>query len=85
MPNSVRVLFFASAREAVGRPKLERPLTEPDVSLTRLLDDLARDYPRLGPVLRVSRIALNGSYLEARGARVRPGDELAIHPPYSGG
>ncbi len=81
----MRVLLFATAREAVGRPAVDRPVPATGVTLGALLDDLAREHRRLAPVLRVSRFVRNGRYVRGRSARVRPGDEVAVHPPFSGG
>ncbi len=85
MDRTVHLLFFATAREAIGRPRLERPVGSEGIAVADLVDALAREYPRLAPVLRTSRLVLNGRYLRGTGGRVGPGDELAVHPPYSGG
>lgn len=85
MAAPVHLLFFAAAREAVGRPRLERAVDAEGIALERLLDELVQEYPRFGRVLHASRVVVNGAYLKARDVRVRPGDEVAIHPPYSGG
>jgi molybdopterin converting factor small subunit len=55
------------------------------LALDALLDGLVRDFPRLKEVLRISRVVRNGRYVRAAGTRVKTGDEVAIHPPYSGG
>ena len=81
----VRILLFATAREAVGRPSLERTVPPSGTSLSELLSELAREHPGLRPILAASRIVRNGEYVSVNRQRVRPGDELAIHPPYSGG
>jgi molybdopterin converting factor small subunit len=81
----LRLLFFATAREAVGRSHLERAVANDGVPLDGLLAELVAEFPRLGPVLRSSRLVLNGEYLRGHGIRLRGGDELAVHPPYSGG
>jgi molybdopterin converting factor small subunit len=85
VPSSVRVLFFASAREAVGRASVVRTVPADGAGLTEFLDELAGTYPRLREVLRISRIVRNGEFVARRMGRVAPGDEIAIHPPYSGG
>ena len=85
MNPTVRVLLFSTAREAVGRPELRRSVEAEGVELSALLDGLTREYPKLGPVLGVSRSVVNGEYVRGKGNRIRPGDEVAIHPPYSGG
>jgi molybdopterin converting factor small subunit len=81
----VTVLLFATAREAAGRGTLRRPIPREGLALDAFLAELTETYPRLGPVLPSCRFGRNGRYLRSRSARLRPGDELAIHPPYSGG
>ncbi|HYK93172.1 MAG TPA: MoaD/ThiS family protein [Thermoplasmata archaeon] len=85
MPRPLRLLFFASAREAVGRAQLDRTVPEEGADLHGVLRELCREFPKLEPVVRSSRLAVNGSYVRDRHSRVGPGDELAIHPPFSGG
>ena len=41
--------------------------------------------PQLALVFRHAAFARNGTYLRGLGARLHAGDELAVHPPYSGG
>jgi molybdopterin converting factor small subunit len=85
MTRPVRVLFFATARTATGRPAVDWPVPPAGVRADELARALAAAYPRLGPVLPGSRWVLNGRYLRGLTARVRPGDEFALHPPYGGG
>jgi molybdopterin converting factor small subunit len=85
MGKPVRLLFFATARTAVGRATLDWPVPDDGVPAEDLGRAVVAAYPRLGPVLRGSRWVLNGRYLTRLRERVRPGDELAVHPPYGGG
>jgi molybdopterin converting factor small subunit len=85
MTRRIRVLLFATAREAVGSARLDRAAPSEGVALDAFLDGLATDFPRLKPILRTSRIVRNGRYVQAGDTRLRAGDEVAIHPPYSGG
>lgn len=85
MVGSVRVLLFASAREAVGRSELSWAVPAAGMRAGELLRAVAARFPALGRVLAHSRIARNGVYLRRLGARCVPGDELAVHPPYGGG
>ncbi len=82
---TINVLLFAIAREAVGTSTLQRTIPNEGISLTELLDGLGSDFPRLVPVLKMSRLVRNGSYVTNPRIRIQPGDEIAIHPPYSGG
>lgn len=79
------VLLFATARLAVGKPELGWPVAPDGVRVGSLVRALGRRYPKLAPILRTCRFVLNGQYVASRTARVRPGDEFAVHPPYGGG
>jgi molybdopterin converting factor small subunit len=84
----VRVLLFATAREAAGgRSSLELAREEAPARVGDLFDELEGRFPALKAVLRRSRIAVNGEYLVPleRSHRLAPGDEVAVLPPYSGG
>jgi molybdopterin converting factor small subunit len=79
------VLLFGSAREAVGRGSLDWPVPPAGLPAEELVRQLGIEYPKLRPTLRASRFVRNDQYLGTHGARVRPGDEFAVHPPYGGG
>jgi len=81
----VRVLLFATARTAVGRARIDRPVPPEGLPAHELLEDLTRAHPSLRRVLTASRILRNGEPLRRPSERVVPGDELAVHPPYGGG
>ena len=83
--HGVHLTLFATAREAVGRSELEVAVPSSGKLLRDLLAELARQYPRLGPILPACRVARNGEYVAGGSTRLWPGDELALHPPYSGG
>ncbi|MCI4330532.1 MAG: MoaD/ThiS family protein [Thermoplasmata archaeon] len=85
MAGTVRVLLFASAREAVGSSQLQPKVEPAGIGLTELVERLGLEFPRLRPVLRVSRLVVNGEYIGSKHVTLRAGDEVAIHPPYSGG
>ena len=85
MRSTIRVRLFAGARDAVGAPSVPWPVPATGVAIERLLGDLVERYPRLGPILRHSRFLVNSEYVDPKRSRVDPGDEFAIHPPYSGG
>lgn len=85
MARGATLLFFASAREAVGRSRIDWPLAPGGAEVAEVVAALQEAYPRLAPILRSSRLVLNGRYLGRGPARLVPGDELAVHPPYSGG
>jgi molybdopterin converting factor small subunit len=84
-PAPVRLLPVATAREATGSAAL--PVTVPDrgTSVEELLEEPRLGASGLARVLKDCRVARNGRYIRGPSARVRQGDELAIHPPFSGG
>ena len=85
MPRPVVVRLFATARETAGTDRIERPTGPRGVPLSTVLAELETAYPGLAPILRHARFARNGTYLRGRTGTLRAGDELAVHPPYSGG
>ena len=82
---TVTVLLFATARLAVGAGRVHWPVGRDGLSAKSLVRALGEEYPKLARVMRSSRFVLNGQYLTGLSARVRPGDEFAVHPPYGGG
>ena len=55
------------------------------LSIRELVEGLGKEYPRLAPVLASARFVRNGTFVSGRQGRILPGDEFAVHPPYSGG
>jgi molybdopterin converting factor small subunit len=82
----VRLLLFASAREAAGRGRDEFEMA-PDAPLERLLDDaVARYGGSFGQVLARARVWVNGDEPpDGRSTTLRADDEIAVLPPVSGG
>jgi molybdopterin converting factor small subunit len=85
MRGAVRVRLYATAREAAGTATIRRPTGPEGVELRTLLGELSESHPPLEVILRHARFARNGTYLRGVRTRLLAGDELAIHPPYSGG
>ncbi len=81
----IRIRFFASARQTVGRAELPWPVPPSGTSAGELVRELGEAFPRLRPTLKVSRFLRNDRYLEDLREVVRPGDEFSVHPPYGGG
>jgi molybdopterin synthase sulfur carrier subunit len=82
----VRLLLFASAREAAGRAKDEFELAQ-DAPLDAML---ARAVERYGEgfaqVLATARVWVNGDEpVSGPSTALRPDDEIAVLPPVSGG
>jgi molybdopterin converting factor small subunit len=85
VPKPIRILLFSTARTVVGRAELAWTVPSEGTPAATIARDLARTYPALARTLSASRLVRNGRYLRSPTERVRPGDELAIHPPYGGG
>lgn len=80
---STKVLFFAALGEAVGTEEADVDLTE-EVSVERLVEMVEAEYPNLVKFDRSYRVAVNQVFATAE-QPVRPGDEVALIPPVSGG
>ncbi|HZP30386.1 MAG TPA: MoaD/ThiS family protein [Acidimicrobiia bacterium] len=80
---TVRLLLFASAREAAGRANDEFPPS----TLGELLDAARTRYgDAFAEVLERARVWVNGDEPAAGDATVvDDGDEVAVIPPVSGG
>lgn len=83
---NVRLLLFATAREAAGRGGDEFALA-PGAPLDQLVADaVARYGAGFAQLLGTARVWVNGDEPESGGATVlREGDEVAVLPPVSGG
>lgn len=81
----VIVRLFGPAREAVGRSSVRWHSDAPGVPLAALVSELTAEHPRLRPILKASRLAVNGHYVPLVGTQLADGDEVAVHPPFSGG
>lgn len=77
--------LFATAREAAESSFVEVVVPPTGAPLSKVLADLVDRYPGLVPILKASRVLVNGEYVRDRTAPVTGRDEIAIHPPYSGG
>jgi molybdopterin converting factor subunit 1 len=88
-PITVRVLFFAAAKELVGVSSIVievEPETTPFQALNNIL---VPNYPALAPLASHCALAVNLEYAvaskEGHSPPLRDGDELAVIPPISGG
>ena len=79
----VTLLFFAQARECVGRPSLSLELPE-GCRLADALAEVERRHPRLAALRPHLAIAVD-QRLAALDAALREGAEIALLPPVSGG
>ncbi len=82
----VRLLLFGWVRERAGMGEASLPLAA-SATVAQLLDRIAAISPALGEAIadrQVLRFALNQTVVSPD-AVIRPGDELAIFPPVTGG
>lgn len=82
---SVKILFFAKARELAGRSECNETLS-PSIPCAELFDRICAAH-NLSKIKENIIIALNGDYCDDPSAvlALKEGDELAIIPPISGG
>ena len=86
----IKVLFFASAREAIGgTAELQLELPADAATTATLRQRLAKDYPRLSSMVLDEdsiTLALNEEYVDAgQVLTLKTGDTVALIPPISGG
>jgi molybdopterin converting factor subunit 1 len=79
----VKVKYFATIRDIVGSGEntLQLPAGTTVGSLVRILSDR---YAGVRPWAPYLRVAINRTYADV-GTEIRPGDEVAVIPPVSGG
>jgi len=79
----VRVLFFGMLKDLAGRESESLNLAEPAT-----LEDVVRHYeerlPGLRGLLPAIALSINQEYAP-RHSQLKPGDEIALLPPVSGG
>jgi sulfur-carrier protein len=79
----VRVHLFARYREAAGREQVDLELSEGDTVEAAWSAVVAR-HPELAQYRPFTLFAVGHDYVEAD-HRLKPGDELLLFPPVSGG
>jgi molybdopterin converting factor small subunit len=77
------ILMFAAARDLVGSDELYVEATEP-ITAGELLRRIGETAPGLLPMLPACRLAVDQSFVPDDFC-LRPGVELALIPPVSGG
>jgi molybdopterin synthase catalytic subunit len=77
------VRLFALMREKAGTETVDIELAD-GANAAQALEALQNQYPVLAPYLPRVRLALQMSFIDAETV-LRPGDELALIPPVSGG
>ena len=87
MARSVTILYFAWLRERVGRAQEEFDLPETVRTVADLLDYLPSRSPGHEAALqnrKSVRCSVNQEFADP-GTSVRPGDEIGLFPPVTGG
>jgi molybdopterin converting factor small subunit len=79
----VRVLFFGPVRVRLGVANCDLACAK-EMSTSSFWSQLIECYPELAALRSSVRLARNGEFL-GDGAKVGPGDEMALIPPVSGG
>lgn len=79
---TINLLFFARIAELVGKRSEPWPLTEATTG-AQLLEALQARYPDLAPTARL-KLAINQTHAKPS-AIIRPGDEVAVFEPVTGG
>jgi len=80
----IRVKFFASHREAVGKAEVELRI-EANSKVRDAMDRLISRHPKLGGSMRRNSIYSLNQQIVDEDARLSDGDVLAIFPPVGGG
>ena len=81
--NMVKVLFFASLKDLVGKSEMEVDLHEM-TSVRDVFQELQTHHPELKKYETVLLIAVNQEY-SSLDTSISPGNEIAFFPPVSGG
>lgn len=79
---TINLLYFARVAELVGKRTEVWPLNG-DTNGAQLLVALQTSYPQLAPAARL-KLAINQNHAKAS-AVIRPGDEVAVFEPVTGG
>ncbi len=79
---TIKLLYFAQVAELLQQRQEQWPL-EGTVTGTELLNMLEQKYPQIAPVSRL-QIAIN-QYHASPGDTIKPGDEVAVFEPVTGG
>ncbi|KAJ2615597.1 hypothetical protein H4S08_001166 [Coemansia sp. RSA 1365] len=86
----MKVLYFASARDAAGRGEDNINLNSFSAkgrhpTLDDLLGHLQTLHASLGPIIETSLVSLNSDYTLETSVELKDSDEVAIIPQVSGG
>ncbi len=84
MGSQITVRCFAVFEERTGTDQLELEIDE-EIALADLLDTLREQYPDIEKPLEHSAVAVNQRTVKPEETSVKPGDEVALLPPFGGG
>lgn len=85
MSVKVNVLFFAKAREIVGKTEAVITILKGDLSYPELLDTISEEF-NLNDIKANVILAVNESFCSSTDfIHLREGDNVAVIPPLSGG
>lgn len=79
----VEIRLFASLKDRAGRDSVSVRVEEP-ATVGALTEALAENYPTLAPALPTALVSVNQDFAFPQ-TPVKPGDEVALFPPVSGG
>nr|WP_275067052.1 MoaD/ThiS family protein [Achromobacter spanius] len=79
---TINLLYFARVAELVGKRSEDWPL-DGESTGAQLLAALGERYPQLAPAARL-KLAINQTHSKPT-APIRPGDEVAVFEPVTGG
>lgn len=80
----IEVIFFAKARELVGRSSAKLNIQQ-QTTVQQIKYKLIQTFPNLEQLGDAYMLALNEAYLESEEVILSQNDELALIPPISGG
>ena len=79
----MKVLLFSILKERVGSREISIDVSQ-ETTVRELLSDICEESPAIAEFLPAIRVAVNQAYVPSD-AIVRPGDEVALITPVSGG
>lgn len=83
---SVKLLFFAKAKELVGKSEAEAKFLRNNFTKKTLLEDIFNIYEVLQPLANCLLLAINEEYVDSSETfYLNEGDTIAVMPPLSGG
>ena len=83
-PLTIKVRFFAAAREHTGVSTIDIPVKR-STCLGQLRTIISNQYPEIKPLLPYLRWAVNTHFSTDDELVLNSGDEVALIPPISGG